>query len=424
MCGIQITKEKIPNGITHRGFEHFNGNVGMWNYHFSSLPLSSYKTGLVQPIKTSIGYLFFNGEIFNYKEFGNYKSDLEYLYKTLNKGWKELQKEIYKWDGFWAICLIDSKGVSFFTDPLGKKQLYYSKKGICSDIFPIITNEGFQTYQMNTDSTNFKGVQRAIPGCFYYYENHTQRPYSDSKYFNFNFRDSKVNLDFYSLMDNSILARSTKGIGEISLLFSGGLDSSILAYHLIKLKIPFKAISIENEESEQAIKIANELGFEIQWATLDSTKIAEAVKSYCLDLDYGSLLPNYLLFQESNKLGCYVSLSGDGADELFGGYNRNLLKDTQNYDVFTELPYYHLIRLDKTSMAHTVENRNPFLSKDIISYALKLKWEERKNKQHLRNLYSGKIKNLTNIKQPLRYIKNKQENINTIKKQFNYEFKK
>jgi asparagine synthase (glutamine-hydrolysing) len=225
-------------------------------------------------------------------------------------------------------------------------------------------------------------------------------------------------------MDNSILSRSTKGIGEISLLFSGGLDSSILAYHLIKLKIPFKAISIENEESEQAIKIANELGFKIQWATLDSTKIAKAVKSYCLDLDYGSLLPNYLLFQESNKLGCYVSLSGDGADELFGGYNRNLLKDTQNYDVFTELPYYHLIRLDKTSMAHTVENRNPFLSKDIISYALKLKCEERKNKQHLRNLYSEKIKNLTNLKQPLRYIKNKQENINTIKKQFDYEFKK
>lgn len=424
MCGIQITKTFLPNGIRHRGIEHFDGRCNDWYYHFSSLPLSSYNTGLFQPVKTNLGYLFFNGEIFNYKDFGNYKSDLDYLVKVFNKGWTQLKKDIYKWDGFWSICLVDPRGVTFFTDPLGKKQLYYSKIGICSEIFPINPQDGFQEYKMGTDSTNFIGVQRAMPGCFYFYENNTKRPYSDSKYFQYNLRQIDLNTDFYTLMDNSILSRSIKGIGEISLLFSGGLDSSIVAYHLTKLNIPFKAISIENNESEQANKIADELGFCINWTNLDITKISNAVKSYSLDLDYGSLLPNYLLFEKSKQLECPVSLSGDGADELFGGYNRNLIKDTQQYDIFTELPYYHLVRLDKTSMAHTVENRNPFLSKDIISYALNLKWKERRNKQHLRDLYKGKIKSLTESKKPLRYIQNKEENISLIKKQFNYEFKK
>jgi asparagine synthase (glutamine-hydrolysing) len=424
MCGIQITKTKLSNGISHRGIEHFNGSCYDWYYNFSSLPLSSFKTGLVQPVKTSIGYLFFNGEIFNYKEFGNYKSDLDYLVKLFNKGWTQINKEIYKWDGFWAICLVDIKGITFFTDPLGKKQLYYSKIGICSEIYPINTNQGFQEYEMGTDSTNFIGVQRAMPGCFYFYANNTNRPHSDSRYFKFNLRQTDLELDFYRLMENSILTRSVNSIGQISLLFSGGLDSSILAYHLTKLNIPFKAISIENEESQQAMKIADEIGFSINWVELDISKISNAVKSYSLDLDYGSLLPNYLLFEKSKQLGCPVSLSGDGADELFGGYKRNLDKDTQQYDIFTELPYYHLIRLDKTSMAHTVENRNPFLSRDLISYSLNLKWGERRNKQHLRDLYVNKIQNLTNDKKPLRYIKNKQENINLIKKQFNHEFKK
>jgi asparagine synthase (glutamine-hydrolysing) len=424
MCGIQITKEKIPNGITHRGIEYYDGKVYEWHYNFSSLPLSSYNTGIHQPLFTNLGYLFFNGEIFNYLEFGNYKSDLHYLVSVFNKGWSQLEKEIYHWDGFWSICLVDKNGIKFFTDPLGKKQLYYSEDGICSEIPPLIKKNQLQEYTLKTDSTNFVGIQRAMPGCFYYYENKNKRPYSDSRFFNFNLRKNNPNKDFYTLINESIKLRASKNLGKISLLFSGGLDSSILAYHLNELKIPFVAISIENGESEDAIKIANEIGFDINWVKLDSTKLKDAVGSYCLDLDYGSLLPNYLLFEESKNKGCYISLSGDGADELFGGYNRNLKKDTQEYDIFVELPFYHFVRLDKTSMAHTVENRNPFLSKDIISYALRLKWEDRKNKQHLRDLYKNKIKALPETKKPLRYIKEKQQNINTIKKLFYDEFTK
>lgn len=424
MCGIQITKQKTTSGIKHRGTEHYDGKCYQWHYHFSSLPLSSYNTGINQPVLTNVGYLFFNGEIFNYLQFGKYKSDLHYLISVFNKGWKQLEKDIYYWDGFWSICLVNNKGVKFFTDPLGKKQLYYSKDGICSEIPPLIKRNQIQDYTLNTDSTNFVGIQRAMPGCFYYYENENKRPYSDSKYFKFNLRIDKPSKDFYTLIKESIERRACKNIGEISLLFSGGLDSSILAYHLKELQIPFTAISIENGESKEAVNIADEIGFDINWVKLDPTKLNKAVSSYCLNLDYGSLLPNYLLFEESKNQGCYVCLSGDGADELFGGYNRNLIKDTQQYDMFVELPFYHFVRLDKTSMAHTVENRNPFLSKDIISYALSLKWEDRKNKQHLRDLYKNKIKSLPETKKPLRYIKEKQENINTINKLFYDEFKK
>lgn len=431
MCGIQITKKNIPSGIQHRGVNQVYKKIYNWHVNFASLPINSNGSGLTQPVELDNGYLLFNGEIFNYRKFGNYRSDLHYLKSLFNKGIKnnkKFQTDYKLWDGFWSICLIDKEGVTMFTDPLGKKQLYYSDIGICSEIKPLRNkNMLMGTPKMGTMNTCFQNIYRAIPGMFYRYENDCSLAYKERTYsFNYLKRAEQrinVNPDYnnlVSLIDESVRTRAIVNYGKLGLLFSGGLDSSIMAYHLVKNNIPFQAISIENNEKENAERMAKYLGFDIEYINdnLEEKDYKDAVIAYEHNLDYGSLMPQYKLFKKAKELGINTVITGDGADELFGGYNRALEKDTQQYDVFKELPYYHHIRIDRMSMAHTVEARNPFLSTDIILFALSLKYEQRKGKKILRDAYKDLIPFVNVEKKPLRLKGNKQYNLEQINNKF------
>lgn len=73
-------------------------------------------------------------------------------------------------------------------------------------------------------------------------------------------------------------------------------------------------------------------------------------------------------------------------------------------------------------MQFTKEIRNPFLSKEIIEFALSLSYKKRKNKKYLKEIYKNKIpiEIIERKKMPLRYLKEKQKNERLIQK---YHFK-
>jgi asparagine synthase (glutamine-hydrolysing) len=105
-------------------------------------------------------------------------------------------------------------------------------------------------------------------------------------------------------------------------------------------------------------------------------------------IDLGSVIPQYHLFESIRKNTDYrIVISGDGSDELFGGYSRIHEYDSQKSDIFQELSFYHLPRLDKMSMAHTLELRSPFLNNDIIRFAMHLPLEWRTDKKILKDTF-------------------------------------
>lgn len=414
MCGFTISKERLDNKIKHRGVLENFANNGEWDITFNSLPLCSYGLKIQQPLKVGATVLCFNGEIFNYKELDpRANSDLEYLYNVLKKenNINKLYKESLKWDGFWAIGFIKGKDIFFFTDPLGKKQLYYNHEGVSSEIKTFERKGHYQNYtekNFGTFNTNFSNIKRAMPGNLYLYNIDNNLAYKKQS---LDYLYSSNYTDLYGLIDLAVKNRLENKYDKISLLLSGGLDSSIILHHALKYCKDIDIVSIENGEKENVQKLQDQYNLDINYISdsYTDTDLDHAVTFYEYSLDYGSLIPNYLLFKNCKNS---LVLTGDGADELFSGYARCLKRDTWNYDVFHELPYYHNIRLDRMSMMFTKEARSPLMSFPLLRYANTLRWEQRRDKKILRDLYKDllPIDIVNGDKKPLRLKNDKLKN--------------
>lgn len=401
MCGIIITKDdnKIPL-LKHRGIE--SNYVGLAGYYLGHhrLPIQTEvgdKFG--QPIRLVDGdYLLYNGEIFNYPE--KYGSDVEYLRDLFNNNsMRDVLEEANQWDGFWAIVHVTTNGFMYcFTDPLGKKQLYYNERGeISSEISPLVSetsridrmfkSEVYKWGYNTDDRTPYEDIKRIMPNKLYIFCSGKILNIHPGNYYDWNRYQPKS--DLKELMARSVQSRLISKSYQIGALVSGGLDSSIIASILNDLGAKVSYYSVDNNEGKFANILAQFLGISLEvlpYQTKD--EIEEAFTWNETPIDLGSVVPQHKLMSIVPER---IVLTGDGADELFGGYRRITQYDSQMSDVFEELPFYHLPRLDRASMRYTIELRNPFLSHDIVKYAMALPYTERINKKHLKDVFRDKL---------------------------------
>jgi asparagine synthase (glutamine-hydrolysing) len=426
MCGILLTTsndERVLNSIKHRGIEsqvEKIGNVTLCHHRLPIQTLDGDNWG--QPIEISKDvYLMFNGEIFNYDN-EKFSSDTEYLcslFSNYKGGSVEFFSAMYlphiaTWDGFWAIVLYNSQNgnIIAFTDPLGKKCLYKNELGeICSEIKGLYTSNSkideifistVKKFGYNTDNrTSYTNIKRLLPNNIYSYN--IQSPSFETVYEKYytawDFpipelvgKSYEVHMDWlWDKMFESVKNRLVSKNYPISILVSGGLDSSIICAILKNMEADVKWFSIENGESPYINDLERHLDTFTNFLDYSMDEEKNAL-IYALwnesPIDLGSVIPQYHLFDAVKRnTGYRIVLSGDGSDELFGGYSRIHEYDSQKSDIFQELPFYHLPRLDKMSMAHTLELRSPFLNTDIVRFALHLPIEWRTDKKILKDTF-------------------------------------
>lgn len=173
---------------------------------------------------------------------------------------------------------------------------------------------------------------------------------------------------------------------------SGGLDSSLvagIASHLIRRRkcsgdrLPTYSIGIEGSpDLEHARAVASHIGSEHHEVIFTAEEGIDCIREVIWHLDSYDVttirasIPMYILSRKAKKDGIKAMLSGEGADELFGGYlyfhaapsaeefHRETVRRVLN------LSYSDCLRANKSTLAWGVELRVPFLDTDFIDYVM------------------------------------------------------
>ncbi len=186
------------------------------------------------------------------------------------------------------------------------------------------------------------------------------------------------------------IKRRVLGLKEVAVAFSGGLDSSLVAFLANKcgIKVNLFHVSLENqEETEDAIEAAEALNLPLQvdlFKDSDVEKTLPKVVELIEEPDpvKASIgVPFYWVSEKAAEAGFKVMLAGQGADELFGGYQRyvnEFCKDGNEkvrktmFDDVVRIHERNLERDLKITSFHDVELRVPFGSFDLAAFAMSL----------------------------------------------------
>ena len=213
---------------------------------------------------------------------------------------------------------------------------------------------------------------------------------------------SKILLNF---LDNS-LSSQIGGLAKCAIAFSGGLDSSLIAFLAKKYvkQVELIYVSLENmPEIEEAKKAAKILNLPINIYTYsddDVQKIVSKIPQIIEDTNPVKVsigIPFYWIAEKAAKNGLDVLIAGQGADELFGGYKRYVTayllssQESLRHKMFDDISNMYKNNLErdmKICNFHGVNLCLPFATSEIVEFALKLPLELKleKNPTSLRKL--------------------------------------
>ncbi|MEM1515397.1 MAG: asparagine synthetase B [Candidatus Bathyarchaeia archaeon] len=195
--------------------------------------------------------------------------------------------------------------------------------------------------------------------------------------------------ELHTILSKSIEERVHNLEGKVSVAFSGGLDSSIIAALLKKeanIDTILVTVGLEgSKEIEHAEKVADEIGLRIRtraYAIEDVEKTLPKVLWLIEEADglkVSIKIPEYWTAEVSSKMGCKAIFFGEGGDELFGGYYKYLeeykrsLEDVERRLFLDTVNLYHSLEMsEKICAFHGLEARFPYADYELATFALKI----------------------------------------------------
>lgn len=362
--------EAMNRCIIHRGPDDegfFTANIGQSALGFGMRRLSviDLRTG-DQPMYTDdrSKVLVFNGEIYNYKSLKHELEEKGVLFHTTSD--TEVILRLYEYygssafkklDGMFVFSLYDRTLNKLFIarDYFGEKPLYYrhSDSGLMwsselksmtavLNARPAIDPTGlalfFQLTYIPAPFTIYKGIFKLEANHVLEYDpvNNTmtlEKTATEKKPGKKDVSFGEAKAKIHDLVRESVLSRSVSDV-PIGTFLSGGVDSSIVSLCLAQgsaHKINTFSIGFEKRsfnETQKAQTVARLIGSHHHEFILSEKDLSADLDKILLNFDEpfadSSALPTYLVAEKTSG-HVKVALTGDGGDEVFGGYNKYLI---------------------------------------------------------------------------------------------------
>lgn len=198
-----------------------------------------------QPFTEEGVVALFNGEIYNYRSFGNVRSDGEVIVPSYRKDGVSC---IQKFDGEFAIVIIDQKTKSLIlaTDAFGTKPLFYARDG---------KEFGVASYQSALKKLGFKHIERIPENTICTYDLETGRVREKLPVHTFSCEQKKHTYDDFIRAYEEAIRKRSKGLTKkIFLGLSSGYDSGAIACELSRQQVDFKVFSIKDGENDAILQ--------------------------------------------------------------------------------------------------------------------------------------------------------------------------
>ena len=353
-----------------------------------------------QPIENNDVILVVNGEIYNYKELkkkygGEYKteSDCEVLITLYKKyGDNFLEREVIS--GMYSFVLYDKKKDTYIIgrDPIGIIPLYY---GFGKDGSIWVSSE------LKAIEKDCKIYDIFPPGFYYTSQEQILNIFYKSKwYFDMLYtppKSSNFDIDKTCDLINKSLTLSVKKhlMCDVpyGILLSGGLDSSLIAsiasreYKINRQLTDLHTYCIglkgskDIKAAEEVAKFIGSKHYSFEFTLDEGLDALESVIYHIETFDITTIrasTPMYLMARKIKASGIKMVLSGEGSDEIFGGYL--YFHKAPNSDEFYKetvrkvkaLHKYDCLRANKSMLAWGVEARVPFLDREFLDIVMNL----------------------------------------------------
>lgn len=327
-----------------------------------------------------------NCEVYNWKELNkkygfNSRNDAEVIFKLMQK--KGVNEEsLNELDGVFAFAFKSNNKLFIARDILGIKPIWYShtdgfyfasEKKALEKIGIIDINElnprKILKYNINEDSIKF----------------------TDRKFFSIE-PEHKDSIEVLAReVEIKIKSAIIKRIPDVKfgILFSGGIDSTVIALIIKKLGQKFTCYTAvlddpglkEPQDLTYAKRIAKYLDLDLKIVKIKISDVEKYLKKIVPLIEdsnvvkVGVALPFYAACEEAQKDGVKVMFSGLGSEEIFAGYQRHKESTNINKECVSGLLKMYerdLYRDDVVTMYNQTELRLPLLDKELIDYSLKI----------------------------------------------------
>jgi len=403
MCGLVLlagdkSRELICDSIRrlrHRGPDGLNIIKGdSFALGFQRLAINGDEDGGRQPFELQGWSAVVNGEIYNYcdlitqHQLPESKCDTSVVLPLFLQLKENVIDEL---DGFFAAVLVNPERneAICLRDFMGKKPLFVG--ALEGTVF--ITSELKALSEADWFEALPKGISRVdlCSGSFELLKEHRQ---VSCKYL------------LNEALIESVRKRLPDANQPLGLFLSGGLDSSLIASIASDFREDIHYFILGNKNAPDAVAaqtVADYLGLKtVSYVPLPhEDEIPELISAvvYATESFNPSVISNglstFLLARAASNAGIKVVLTGEGADELFGGYHQfaeNEPWQVTRSRLINDMEHTELRRLDLSCMANAIEPRCPFLDSNVKAISDQLGYEqlysEEANKVILRESFS------------------------------------